>query len=203
MTNFRNTSPWPSGFLKKMLRWIMREMDVPRASLRGVYFRKRSNPHWSGRAFAHQRRIVVSIGLSGYPERWSGYSRACRPQNGGEYLTIQDAFEALVITTAHELGHIRHFAQGHFCKGSEDLADPPARMVLRRFREARESLLSDWQACQSDNKDNLKTSITEKRFAKAAAALARWQRKMKLAKTKVSVYRRKVKYYEKRAAVKH
>jgi len=205
MMKWRNTSPWPKWFLRRMLAWIMREMEVPKTALRGVYFRKRTADYWSGRAFGSARRIVVSIGNGGYPARWSGYARACRPQDGSDYLTINDSTEALVITTAHELGHIRHFAAGHYGKGSEELADPPARMILRKFREQRAELVAAWSAIPQKTAERLargKPSVVDKRAEKAAAMLARWERKMKLAKTKVSAWRRKVAYYEKKAAAR-
>jgi hypothetical protein len=43
-------------------------------------------------------------------------------------------------------------------------------------------------------------SVVEQRAAKAAAALKRWQAKLKLATTKVRKYKRQVAYYAKKAA---
>lgn len=43
-------------------------------------------------------------------------------------------------------------------------------------------------------------SVREQRAAKAAAALERWQRKLKLAQTKVRQYKTRVSYYQTVAA---
>ena len=45
-----------------------------------------------------------------------------------------------------------------------------------------------------------KPDVKAKRAAKAAADLARWQRRLKLAQTKVKHYRKRVRYYDRVAA---
>lgn len=70
------------------------------------------------------------------------------------------------------------------------------RPVLAAFREQRDSLLTEWMAAPAERPAKPKATPQEKRAAKASAALDRWQRKAKLAATKIKQYRRKVAYYE-------
>lgn len=198
-TTIKNTSHWPDHFIRRMLRWCTAQVEVPGGPLKRATFRKRSRGEWSGHAYCGGR-IVVSIGPVPSPVLWSGYKRACRPADGSDYLIIADQLEALIAVTAHELGHIAHFRRGHYGRGSEDLADARARYVLRMFREQRAALEAEWSAPPAAKPARPKPSPQEQRAAAALAAVQRWERKLRLAKTKLAKYRRRVTYYERKAA---
>ena len=79
------------------------------------------------------------------------------------------------------------------------VSDSPVR-VLRTFRESRESLLAEWNTPPKQRESKPKPSRQERNAVRAASNLAAWERKLKLAKTKVSKYRKQVRYYERVAA---
>lgn len=192
----KNTSHWPNHFVRRMLAWCMKQTEVRRCELYRATFRKRRRLY-SGHAWS-SGRIVVSVALDGFPVVNRGYKRACMAADG-TYDTFSDPLEALVSVTAHELGHINHFRRGHFGRDSEARAEARARGVLRRFRECRDALEAEWAKAPPVK---AKRAFQEVRAARAAASLNDWERRLKLAKTKVSKYRKRVAYYERAAAKK-
>jgi ABC-type Fe3+-hydroxamate transport system substrate-binding protein len=66
---------------------------------------------------------------------------------------------------------------------------------LLAFRESRETLLADWLREKPQRPAKPKPSVVDRRAERAAELLAAWERRLKMAKTKVSKYRRKVNYY--------
>lgn len=120
-----------------------------------------------------------------------------------------DEWELFVAILAHELEHARAYAVS---RSWEDRArlnhEPRVRAidwrVLLAFRESRDALLAEWTKPVAEFTTvevfKLKPSIVDKRAARAAKLLADWERRLKLAKTKVTKYRRKVAYYGKAAA---
>ena len=69
--------------------------------------------------------------------------------------------------------------------------------ILRLFRAAKETLLAEWNTPPVDAYTARPVmSIQDKRASKARAQLAAWQRKLKLATTKVHKLKARVQYYE-------
>jgi hypothetical protein len=97
---------------------------------------------------------------------------------------------------------------GRHNEGSAQMAE---RYAVKAFAANRDALLAKWRAglvetppaLAAESAPNFKTllraSIRERRAAKAAAMLARWQRKLKLAKTKCRHYEKRCKYYARKA----
>lgn len=96
----------------------------------------------------------------------------------------------------------------------EPHCDRAGRRVLAAFEADRERLLAEWNAeplraaaalAPEPNPEPQPAapalSAAQRRAAKAATDLARWERKLKLAKTKVAKYRAKVKRYRKRGVL--
>jgi len=192
-TLIQNSTDWSVTFIRRMLSWVSKEVGLDRPLLRAT-FRKRNTNIYSGRG--GNGRIVVGIRKSGpWPTKWDGYVRACKTADG-EYLTIADAIECLVILTAHETAHVWHFRRGIRGRGCEEVADTRARYVLRLFREKREELLAKWSEELATKPAADKPSLQERRAAKVMAMLLAWERKLKIAKTKVASYKRRAKYYE-------
>jgi hypothetical protein len=205
----KNTSKFDTTFVRRMLAWCRREVDCPPGVPREAWFRDRKTAHYSGHAYG-SRRIVASVNIdaSRYPVKSSGYKRAGRDQITGEIPMLNDPHEALVMITAHELAHVSEYRRtGAYARGAEDRADARARFVLRRFRDRKVELLAAWAAAavaetlavQADQPKPNADAIA-KRAEKASRMLVKWERKMKLARTKIAAYRRKVNYYERRAA---
>jgi hypothetical protein len=197
-TKFRNSTGWSDAFLKAMYRWATKVAGIDRP-LRQVQFTK-CRGHYRGRAW-NSGRILVRVGPGPWPHNAS-WRRSYKPQDGSDDIILADAIEALVHITGHELGHIRDFRRG--AGVSEVSADSRGRMVLRLFRENRDALLAAWSVKEKPARKTPTAgkSIQEKRAEKTQSMLAAWERKLKLAKTKVATYRRKAKYYERALAAK-
>lgn len=196
---FKNTSDWPDHFLRRMLAWVQKQIaDKPIVKI--AQFRNKSYRY---RGYAHYwtRKISVSVSpnSTGYPVNHS-WCRAYTSPDGSQNI-LPDPIAGLVHVTAHEVGHLIHYACGHQGRGSEARADAMARIVTKRFAEQREALLAEWNSAPVE-KPKAVADPVQRRMIKAAKALARWERKLALAKTKVKQYQRKVGYYDRKAATK-
>lgn len=237
---FKNSTKFADYFLRRMVRWIMKRNDVRRDRLVAATFRTRRSG-CSGHA--HARQITCSIGRNPFkPYKWDHYRRAAADPTDGSYLVIGDAFEEIVAITAHEIGHVAHYARGHhWGRDSEARAEAMTRGTVREFRERREELLADWDrpfsrtiklvadepaerlaatsvgteipadVAAETPADTVKPAEisrrpridrTAEKLDKARADLARWQRKEKLAKTKLRKYAKRVAILEKRISRK-
>jgi hypothetical protein len=203
-----NTTRWPDRFLRRLISWCCRELELPVRQIIGARFGKRRGGRWSGRAFG-TRRILVRIGDAVTYPTASVYTQ----QHGAVVFTADDPHELLIKITAHELAHCKYPPRSSR-RGYEQSIDAHAFHVLRAFREQRAELLALWNAgsvatapagavesaAARQAVAKRKPHIVTKRAAKAAADLARWERKFKLAKTKLRKLRARVKYYESKTA---
>jgi hypothetical protein len=192
----KNTTDWPDQFLRRMAGWCCRQVGLPASKLREAKFRNRTTRCYRGVAYLGSSRIVCSIG----PEKFFPIGPDNRDGMAGEILA--DRVEALVAITAHEVEHINQYKSGRYGKLSGRLEANTRAVevrVLRAFRAARETLLADWSR---DTKRAARpvVSVADRRAAKAAADLARWQRKLSLAKTKVRKLQIRVRYYDQKQA---
>lgn len=196
-----NTLDWPDRFIRRMVSWCCRELGLPVRYIREAQFRNTSNA-WGGLCYG--RRIGVRVGnASHFP------CKSKRHRNGLQ-IELADRTETLVYITAHELAHSanrRDRAAGRRggWGGTEQYTDTLALKVLEAFRANRPALLAAWgdgpeAAPATPVTPPRMAAVIEQREAKARAAMERWERKLKLAKTKLAKYRAKVKYYERRAA---
>jgi hypothetical protein len=143
----QNTTPWPDQFLRRLTAWCCRQADVPVRVLKRARFRQRHNEHrYSGRCWGS--RILVSINPS--PWVWPA-----RTEHAGETTVLADAIEALVLVTAHEVGHTWQFRVarniGHLIKTRrcERSAERIAVLTLAAFRADRPALLAAWGWAES------------------------------------------------------
>jgi hypothetical protein len=114
-------------------------------------------------------------------------------------MVYRDRLEALVGVTGHELAHLQQYQEG----GNRLINEKGARWeevrVLEAFRADRENLLAEWSKGKPIECVRRKAKPVESaadRALKAEVMLEKWQRRLKLAQTKVKTYRRKVRYYE-------
>lgn len=198
----KNSTDWTDHFLRRMVAWCCKQIGMPVRVVWQAQFRNR-HMGYAGRACYDSHRIVCSIGLAGFP-----MSPDDRP--GMQNEAIADRIEALVALTAHELYHLAaRYVPAHRQKtrrherfaSSEQATRHEEVRVLRLFRAERDALIAQWSV-EPEKRERPKLSIQEKRTAKAQAALDRWQRKAKLAATKVKQYKRQVAYYDKALAAK-
>lgn len=162
---------------------------------------RRDGDTWRG-LYRHRERLVrVNLGRD-----------ICYPTPAGHNKSeadryANDEWEVFVKLLAHELEHARAYAVAQTWEERARLNhEPRVRAIdwrtLLAFRERRDELLAEW--CRVPVKRPVvtrpKPSVVERRAERAAVLLSQWERRMRLAKTKVAKYRRRVAYYEKAAA---
>lgn len=185
----QNTTDFQTTFLRRMVSWCCKQLDLPVRRVRKVTFRNRTTTQYSGHAW-FSGRIVVSIGTAKV------------------IPNIEQRLIYLVHITAHELAHIMQGREGSKTRrgggwgGSEKRTEKLALQCLDAFKENRERLLADWSK-ERKRAEKPETTLQEKRAAEIEKKLAQWQRKLKLAQTKVKQYKRKARYYERAMAAKH
>lgn len=192
----RNTTHWPDYFLRRMLRWVCQQIELAPREINRAEFGKRASGCWNGRAWWSGRIRVVIGPADCFPVEPYQYPGTTDPA----YLSPRcvDQLEGLIAVTAHEATHIRQYRQrGRHGKrlNSERPTRFEERRVLELFKQQREQLVAEWSAPPPAK---AKTVITPQvqRAAKALRDLTRWQRKLKLAQTKVKQYKRRVNYYD-------
>lgn len=196
-----NSTDWPNHFLRRMVAWCCRQIDLPPSSVRLATFRNRTTCSYSGHAWGSMR-FVVSIGPdSRFPT--GGHLYPGRTDEAYRAPVFADRIECLVAVTAHELTHLREYEQRRrnpAIRTGERRTMHNERRILEQFRAERESLLAVWNEAPPERQATPKLSAVERRAAAAEKALAQWQRKLKLAQTKVKKYKTKVRYYDRKAA---
>jgi hypothetical protein len=73
-------------------------------------------------------------------------------------------------------------------------------LAVEEFRKARVELLAAWSTPLAERAAKPQPTAVERRAAKVTSDLDRWQRKLKLAQTKIRKLKQRAKYYERRAA---
>jgi hypothetical protein len=193
----KNSTSWPDHFIRRMAAWCCRQSGLPVRELRHAEFRNRKRSY-SGHAWM-SGRIVCSIGRLGFPTQPD-------TRDGMQGEILADRLECLVAITAHEIEHICQYRENRSrALKNRRRSEPATRAheirVLRLFRANRESLIAEWSATPKQ-RETIKRTRQEINDAKARKMLAAWERKLKLAKTKVAAYRRKVRYYDRVAATR-
>lgn len=193
----RNSTNYPDYMLRRMVGWCCQQIGMPVNSIALAVFRN-SRSSWGGCARSWRKQISVCVHPS---ERI--WPQSCSTHEPGEVFGSR--VECLVAVTAHEAYHIaanlvdthkqRTRGKGLRYQSSERTTCKEEMRVLRLFRENCVVLLTEW--LQPPMTDGEKV-ITDKRADKAKADLLRWQRKFKLAQTKVRKLKARVAYYERK-----
>lgn len=199
----KNTTKHPAHFLRRMVAWCAKEIGLPLREVRSVEFGNRSRGAFNGRAWYRQRRIRVVIGpATAFPVKPFLYpGRTSEAFLSPEYT---DQLDALVGVTAHELAHLfqYHGRSGSAARRGERVTRHHERRLTELFRANRDGLLAEWNESPPQRTEKPKTTGQDRRAAKAEAMLSAWQRKAKLAATKIKKYKRQVAYYERVAATR-
>lgn len=244
----KNTTDWPDYFLRRLVAWCCRELQMPARNIREAVFRNRTGFSYSGHCDLWGR-IVVSIYRPMKPviEEITGKQRAgqehlnrilkrsamaamvdpvhlkthkfcgCYCERSEAEKRVRDwtpqaeraqCINDLVRVTAHECAHRMQTIEKSMTRrhgkrqgGSERRTCKHERDVLAKFMANRDALLAAWNEPPKTNVTP-KLNRAEKNEAKARKLLDAWKRKLKLAKTKVSTYRSKVRRYNRIAATK-
>lgn len=210
----------PDHFLRQIIVFCCSELGVPLSYLSEIAFyhtRKSRRPRirvladgtkkriyypcYSGRAYLSKKTISVRMS----PDADSFPAETYKHRNG-LYETLADRVEALVYVTAHEVAHHEQYIRqvktrrGGRPGGSEVNTDRYAFQVLRVYRDNRDALLAKWSTTLTATIKPKKPKATavEQREKNARDLLEKWERKLKLAKTKVAKYRKKVAYYDRK-----
>lgn len=189
----RNSTDFPDHMLRRMVSWCCHQIGLPVRTVQVAQFRNRRTAAWSGHAWENGD-ICVSIGPNEVFPQTDG-----RP---GAPQVINDRTEALIVVTAHELGHLLQYSDWDRYQKLKQTrrCEKDARLVetrtLTAFRENRDDLLSEWSVPPSKRPTKPKPSRQATNAAKAEQKLAEWTRKLKLAQTKVRKYRQQVRRYE-------
>lgn len=191
----RNSTRWSDSFLRKMVSWVCRELDMPVRSIRSARFHKAKNA-FNGMAWGWAGKIRVAIG--------DNSSRICETRDGMNEVYADDA-ELLVYITAHECYHVAARVVPHHRQSTragrsgsgEAITRAAGWKVLRSFREQRQALLATWDLIDPTNPT---PSVQESRAMDAEYRLSIWQKKSKLAATKIRKYKAKVAYYSRTLA---
>lgn len=139
-------------------------------------------------------RFLVRVGEGTWP--WTHQYRTNAPS-----ITYEDAVEFLVALTTHELWHLQQYL--HRWKTNEAQNERVALDALTVFRSERERLWNEWSRETPERQSTPKPSAADRRAEKAFLDLERWQKKLKLATTKVRKLRKRVQYYEKKTAARN
>lgn len=198
-----NTTDFHDMFLRRMIGWVCRQVGYPVSQVTEAVFRNRSDSSYSGRAFLNQRRIVVSVRMSMTDAR-----RALVSQQHAEQWAVGRINDLLTVTS-HEIIHLwmcqerigtrRSRRYGTTSPGgSERHVEGYTARVVAAFDARRDELIAAWTPVPRPTKPT--QSLSDRRRAKVEAALARWQRKLKLAQTKIRKLKAKARYYDRREA---
>ena len=194
----KNTTDYPDYFLRRMVSWCCKELDLPARAVKDATFRNRRTSPLSGRAWPWRGRIVVSV-MAGEPTE---------PVSWGHRFGIEkvyvDRMEILLSVAAHELCHLRQYVDrggSRFdVKYRERECDKWAELVLDKFRDQRESLCAEWSVPPRQRSVKPSLTVAEKREVNVRKQLAAWESKQRRAKNRVVYWRKKARYYDRVAA---
>lgn len=193
----KNRIGFRDSFLRKMTLWICKQLKLSSRKVGLVEFKKRTRIGWRGFAFyENPYRVQISVGPLPYP--YTGHSRGSKPVT----FTVNNELEMLIKVTAHELQHIKYRSERRHDDNNEIDVQLQAVRVLKLFQEQQNELTTAWQVPDKPKGKPATVSVVDRRAKAASDALAKWQRKAKLAATKVKKYKARVKYYERKAAEK-
>jgi hypothetical protein len=186
--NLTNTTKLPNHFLRRMTAWCREQVGLAAEHLVQVDFRNKSygicgQAWWEGRVMVRFSEL---------------------------YTTDEDKnpdFYWIVFVLAHEIQHVKNYRDGSHRQLVKDRdlephCDRIGRSVAGKFRDTQEALVAEWSAepVRSAAKSIPRDPVVE-RATKAATDLARWEKKLKLAKTKVKKYKARVAYYAKKTSI--
>lgn len=203
---------YPRHVVRRAVLWAAKQIGLESKHRQPLtieigYRRNRCGHGSWGGWYKHAERLVQVLlprGPMGYPTSMA-HGKAEREQGRDAH----DEWELFVAILAHELEHARAYAVSRSWDerarlNHEGRVRAVDHRVLLVFRESRETLIAEWTQPVAEftpvEEWKPTPSVVDRRAARAAALLSQWERRLKMAKTKVTKYRRKVAYYSKAAA---
>lgn len=171
-------------FVHKLFSWVCKEQDVKTSEFTVVeVMEAKGLSIWRGKWLkGHGIRLEISLGQVTDAKR--GY-------------TCSDPVETMVagftwMVVQHRLWKTKYKGQRRpRCYAS-------IGPMLKILRENRAALFEAWCKPEKIRAIKPKKSLVERRADHAAKMLAKWERNLKLAKTKVKAWSKKVAYYKKK-----
>jgi hypothetical protein len=194
-----NRSQWPTWALKVLCRWVAARSDVPRRYT--FTFRSTSRGGWRGTGAKFWQTIRLARRYrpaKGWPMT-SRYYTAGKTRSNFPEVTHRTNLELLVGLMCHEARHStthdEFLCEVAEVKGLEAfrLEWPIIRQRLKEARREHQALRQRHHEKRSDPSPKLESSMK---------LLAMWQRKAKLARTKIKKYERLIRYYSGKVAAK-
>lgn len=203
---------YPRHVVRRATAWAAKQIGLEGKHRKPLtievgYRRCRMGLGWGG-WYKHSLRLVQVLlpRDRNEPDDWP----TSMAHNAAERAAGRDAhdeWELFVAILAHELEHARAYAVSRSWDerarlNHEGRVRAVDHRVLLLFREARETLIAEWTqpVAEFTPVEPWKPSVVDRRAERAAKLLSQWERRLKMAKTKVGKYRRKVAYYSKAAA---
>ena len=171
-----NKTSWSTADLRRFVAEVVRRQGGPRRGF-VIEFRNGRQSYSSGRAYVGGRWCKVTLASTGArqaPDRAS-----------------------LALVIAHEIAHLRGLAGERDMRSSSWLG---YRSPDWRQRCVWADALPLRPAAAPKKVRLVGEALVERRLADATAKAREWERKSKLAATKLKAWRAKIRYYEKRAA---
>ena len=185
----KNTTDFPNHFLRRMISFCCRELDLKIKRVRCASFGNKTTGG-AYRGLAHTFGFRVSIGTKKF-----------FAVDGKEHP--EHRVRTLVDVTAHELAHLDNYVAGNRSRqgggwgGSERWTQHKADLVMQVFEKRPDELIAAWSKEPAVRCTAPKKPLVEQRAEHARKMLTTWNRKLKLAKTKQKHWAAKVRYYEK------
>lgn len=194
---------FPSHMVRRAVAWIAGEIGLRRRQRLTIKvgYRQRKRTGYQGWYRHGSRSVEVWIGRDQpFPVRVGNTRQEAERM-------ADDVIELFVNVLSHELEHARAYqTASHNSTALRRLnSEPRVRFidyrVLQAFRQRREELLTGWMAAPVETTRPAKVRPTpvERRAHRAGELLAAWERRLRLAKTKVAKYRQRVTYYARAA----
>lgn len=209
-----NNHPYQAAFIRKAALWCARQIGMDRKLLDPLIIDvSYCKPHDVYRGMAWYHGCLIELRLPRPDKKWKyPVSTAHTAKERADGRVANDDVELFVTLMAHELEHIRAYQAGRTTADRRRLnQEVRVRLVdwraLQAFRADREAILASWgpataqeapRAAKAATGAKAPPSAAERREERARAHLAAWERRLKLAKTKVAKYRAKVRYYDRR-----
>ena len=204
MAVFQSNHPlFPDHLVRRCVSWIASQLDTTTDRLTVITGPKqRQHRGYHGWYRHSSRRVEAYVGEAvAYPQR-IGHNRAEAAWEAA------DPLELLVYLLAHELTHAAAYRVAYHDR--ERLAflnhEPRVRAsgyrVMLAFRADREQLLAAWSVPPAPRPPRPRQSEADRKAARTSRLLSQWERRLKLATTKVRKYRQRVACLERAAATK-
>ena len=164
-------------FLRKMLGWICKEVEVNFKKINVVEFKSDAKGRdWRCNYKKGSRKhfvICLDLAQMKFPYEY-----------GSKKIRLSDAVELMV-----------YFSAWMISNSGSMTARSAAKITLESFRKNRDKLFYDWTKPEKVREVKPALTLVEKRKQRVEEVLKVWEKKLALAKTKVAKYKRKLQYY--------